>query len=104
MGASIMVKMDQGTQNLRISVKDDGIGILPEMQEKIFDLFTEAKRPGTAGEQSFGLGLAISRQIVEAHGGKIWFENNPNKGTTFFVDLPINHDPLIASVKHSNKL
>lgn len=88
-GASIAVKMEQGPQNVRISVKDEGIGIPPEMQEKIFDLFTEAKRPGTAGEQSFGLGLAISRQIVEAHGGKIWFESNPNKGTTFFVDLPI---------------
>jgi signal transduction histidine kinase len=88
-GASILVKMDQGVQSVRISVKDEGIGIPPDMQEKIFDLFTEAKRPGTAGEQSFGLGLAISRQIVEAHGGKIWFESNPNKGTTFFVDLPL---------------
>lgn len=88
-GAAIAVKMEQGPQNVRISVKDEGIGIPPEMQEKIFDLFTEAKRPGTAGEQSFGLGLAISRQIVEAHGGKIWFESNPNKGTTFFVDLPV---------------
>ncbi|MFA6248131.1 MAG: tetratricopeptide repeat-containing sensor histidine kinase [Mucilaginibacter sp.] len=88
-GASIVVKMDRGPQNVRISVKDEGIGIPPEMQEKIFDLFTEAKRPGTAGEQSFGLGLAISRQIVEAHGGKIWFESIPDTGTTFFVDLPI---------------
>jgi signal transduction histidine kinase len=101
-GASVIVKMTHDTQNVHISVKDEGIGILPEMQEKIFDLFTEAKRPGTAGEQSFGLGLAISRQIVEAHGGKIWFESNPNKGTTFFVDLPIKYDPSLEPVKHNS--
>lgn len=102
-GASIIVKMARDTQNVRISVKDEGIGILPEMQEKIFDLFTEAKRPGTAGEQSFGLGLAISRQIVEAHGGKIWFESNPDKGTTFFVDLPIKYDLPSEPVKHNSE-
>jgi len=76
-------------EGVRISVKDHGIGIPPEMKDKIFDMFTEAKRSGTAGEQSFGLGLAISKQIVEAHGGRIWFESRQGKGTTFFIDLPI---------------
>jgi len=87
--AVIDVKMEHDVHNVHIAVKDHGIGIPPEMQDKIFDLFTEAKRPGTAGEQAFGLGLAISRQIVEAHGGKIWFESNPGQGTIFFVDLPV---------------
>lgn len=87
-GAKIKVKMIQKEQEIRILVKDEGIGIPAEMGEKIFDLFTEAKRPGTAGEQPFGMGLAISKQIVEAHNGKIWFENNEISGTTFFVDLP----------------
>ncbi|OJX49809.1 MAG: hypothetical protein BGO88_08640 [Flavobacterium sp. 38-13] len=89
-GARIKIKMTQKEQKIRILVKDEGIGIPPEMGEKIFDLFTEAKRPGTAGEQPFGMGLAISKQIVEAHNGKIWFENNNSSGTTFFVDLPFN--------------
>jgi len=88
-GAVIEVKMERNAERIRIAVKDHGIGIPPEMQHKIFDMFTEAKRPGTAGEQAFGLGLAISKQIVEAHGGKIWFESSPDKGTTFFVDLPV---------------
>jgi signal transduction histidine kinase len=87
-GAAISVKMEQQQQSVRIAVKDEGIGIPPAMKDKIFDMFTEAKRPGTAGEQAFGLGLAISKQIVEAHGGRIWFDSEPEKGTTFFVELP----------------
>jgi len=88
-GAVIDVKMDHDAQSVRIAVNDHGIGIPPEMKDKIFDMFTEAKRSGTAGEQSFGLGLAISKQIVEAHRGKIWFESKQGNGTTFFIDLPI---------------
>jgi len=87
-GAVVDIKMEHSPQQVLISVQDHGIGIPPEMQHKIFDMFTEAKRPGTAGEQPFGLGLAISKQIVEAHGGKIWFESDPEGGTTFFVALP----------------
>jgi len=89
-GTRINVKMMQKEHDIRIVVKDEGIGIPPEMSEKIFDLFTEAKRPGTAGEQPFGMGLAISKQIVEAHKGRIWFENNESRGTTFIVDLPFS--------------
>lgn len=87
--AIIDIKMDHDIYGVHIAVKDHGIGIPPEMQDKIFDMFTEAKRQGTAGEQPFGLGLAISKQIVEAHGGKIWFESSPGEGTIFFVDLPV---------------
>ncbi|MDP9080222.1 MAG: tetratricopeptide repeat-containing sensor histidine kinase [Bacteroidota bacterium] len=87
--ATIDVKMEHNAQRVLIAVKDHGIGIPTEMHDKIFDMFTEAKRPGTAGEQAFGLGLAISKQIVEAHGGKIWFESTSGMGTTFFVELPV---------------
>jgi signal transduction histidine kinase len=87
-GADIILKIiDKGTE-VEISVKDSGIGIPENMKSKVFNIFTEAKRPGTAGEKSFGLGLSISKQIVESHGGKIWFESNGGNGTTFFVRLP----------------
>lgn len=89
-GAAIHVSMEKNEQGVRIAVRDHGIGIPEEMKSKIFDMFTEAKRPGTAGEQPFGLGLAISKQIVEAHGGNIWFESKPSNGTTFWVELPNN--------------
>ena len=72
-----------------ISVRDSGIGIPDHIKEKIFDINEEAKRTGTKGEKSFGMGLIISKQIIEAHKGKLWFNSIENKGTTFFVELPL---------------
>jgi len=88
-GASIDVVLQKETDHVCIAVKDNGIGIPEEIAAKIFDMFTDAKRKGTTGEQSFGLGLAISKQIVEAHGGKIWFESEAEHGTVFYVELPL---------------
>jgi signal transduction histidine kinase len=84
----IYVKISADKNMVKIAVKDDGIGIPENLKDKIFNMFTEAKRPGTAGEKSFGLGLSISKQIIENHEGKIWFENNDDKGTTFYIILP----------------
>lgn len=90
-GADILVCLEVKSDVVIVTVQDNGIGIPAEMKEKIFDMFTRAKRTGTAGEQSYGLGLAISKQIVEAHGGSIWYESELGIGTTFFVELPLNH-------------
>jgi signal transduction histidine kinase len=87
-GAAIHVDLQELTNYVVIAVEDHGIGIPIEMKDKIFDMFTEAKRTGTAGEQPFGLGLAIAKQIVEVHGGRIWFDSKPAGGTIFFVELP----------------
>lgn len=88
-GSSIDVVLQKEANHVCIAIKDKGIGIPDEIAPKIFDMFTDAKRTGTTGEQSFGLGLAISKQIVEAHGGKIWFESQVEYGTVFYVELPI---------------
>ncbi len=88
-GAIITIRLKENPGHIVIEVEDQGIGIPEALQDKIFDMFTEAKRPGTAGEVSFGMGLAISKQIVEAHKGKIWFESKPGNGTIFFVELPL---------------
>lgn len=85
---TIEIGMQKQGGSLLLYVKDNGIGISPELRGKIFDIFTDARKQGTSGEQSFGLGLAISKQIVEAHGGKIWVESEIGKGSTFFVELP----------------
>lgn len=78
-----------GKQNGKalISVKDYGLGIPEKIQKVLFDISHSKKRHGTAGEESFGLGLSICKQIVEAHEGRIWFETEEGKGTTFFVEV-----------------
>ena len=70
-----------------INIRDRGTGIDPEIQEKLFTIFV------TKSETGSGLGLFISKGIVEAHGGKIWAENNADgKGATFSFSLPISED------------
>lgn len=83
----IVVKVAHRDDDILISVKDKGIGIPEHLKESVFNMFTQAKRPGTIGEPSFGLGLSISKQIVESHGGEIWFESEPGEGTTFYILL-----------------
>ncbi len=85
----ITINLSRDEEDLIISVTDQGIGIPTELQDKVFDMFTEAKRKGTAGELPYGLGLSICKQIVEAHSGSIWFTSKTGEGTTFYVKLPI---------------
>ncbi len=87
--ADITVKVMNGSDEVKISVCDTGIGIPDNIKNEVFNIFTNAKRPGTAGEKSFGLGLSICQQIIEKHNGKIWFENNAGPGTTFYISLPV---------------
>jgi signal transduction histidine kinase len=74
-----------GQNLLIVSVKDMGPGIDPEISPKLFTKFASKSDMGT------GLGLFISKGIVEAHGGKIWAENNPHRGATFSFSLPIEN-------------
>jgi len=85
----IQVSLERKKESVVIAIRDNGIGVPPADREKIFEMFTPAKRTGTAGEQPFGIGLAISKKIIESHGGTIWVEDNPEGGTIFFVELPI---------------
>jgi len=71
-----------------IVVQDTGIGVPKAMQERIFDKFTKAKRPGTAGEPTTGLGLYLTKTIIESHGGTINMESDGRTGTRFIVSLP----------------
>jgi signal transduction histidine kinase len=88
-GATIKIIMAETPTGIVISVQDNGIGIRSEIAGKLFEPFeSSVKRKGTSGEQSFGLGLYICRQIIEAHRGRIWFESQPGQGSTFFISLP----------------
>jgi len=86
--STITLTVKQHDDGVVIAIADTGIGIPKKMARSVFDPFTQAKRKGTAGEETYGLGLYICKQVVEAHSGRIWFESEEGKGTTFFVLLP----------------
>ncbi len=72
----------------RVTVQDEGPGITPKDRERLFQDFARLSAQPTGGEPSTGLGLAITRRIVEAHGGEIGVESVPGQGATFWFTLP----------------
>jgi PAS domain S-box-containing protein len=79
----VISTMRENASCLKIGIRDSGKGIDPENHAAIFKPYFTTKKDG------MGMGLAICRSIVEAHGGKIWVENNPDQGATFYFTLPI---------------
>ena len=71
-----------GGRSVQVIVRDFGPGVEEEDLSKLFEPFFTTKRSG------LGMGLSLSRSIIEAHGGHIWVENNPDRGATFYFDLP----------------
>lgn len=89
-GGEVLVKTEERSGNICISVVDQGIGVPADMRETIFDAFTKAKRSGTSGEKPYGLGLSIAKSIVTAHHGSIMLRDNPDGGSVFCIELPVN--------------
>jgi signal transduction histidine kinase len=85
---NIAATLDQGM--VRISVQDSGMGMDQPTRNRIFSLDKKASRPGTRGEGGTGLGLFLCKQFIEQHGGKIWVESEPGKGTSVFFTLPVS--------------
>ncbi len=84
----IELRLSKRDEFVRISVKDNGIGIPEEFRSFLFDKFSKARRSGLKGEASVGLGMSIIKTIVDWHNGKIWFESEVGSGTTFFIEIP----------------
>lgn len=85
----ISIKLSVANGQALLVVTDQGIGIPAENHHKIFEMFTKARRTGTSGEKSFGMGLSICKQIIEEHGGNIMLQSEPQKGSSFLVSLPM---------------
>src|SRR6185369_2934652 len=79
---------------LIINVNDQGIGIAADELDRIFDKFFRGDKPSKRGIQGTGMGLAIARGIVEAHGGKIWAESGPERGSTFTFAIPVEYKDI----------
>ncbi len=89
LGARIDVIAEGRNGRLRISVVDFGPGIPSEFQARVFEAFAQADSSSARRQGGVGLGLSISKSIVEAHGGAIGFTSSEGEGTTFFFELPI---------------
>jgi len=89
-GGKVNIYAEQTPINLTVTVADDGIGIAPEIIDKIFDVSQTYTSKGTANETGTGLGLLLCKEFVEKHGGKIWVESEIGKGSLFIFTLPTN--------------
>jgi signal transduction histidine kinase len=80
-GGQLTIKSEACDAQLLISVSDTGVGLIPEQAEQIFNAFFTTKDNGT------GMGLTISRSIIESHGGRLWAAGAPGRGATFQFTL-----------------
>lgn len=91
----VTLRVRVGEGNLVLSVQDRGFGIEEADQRRVFDKFYRAS-PGRDRAPGAGMGLAITREIVAAHGGEIRVESKRGQGTEFFISLPISQQESVA--------
>lgn len=92
-GGKISLKIGRKGDNIIIVVRDRGIGIPTVAQPKIFTRFFRADNAKAQEPEGVGLGLYILKAIIDLMDGKVWFKSQENKGTTFYVAIPINETP-----------
>ena len=87
-GFHVHISEEKSEEKVTFKVFDDGPGIRPDQFEKIFN-WRSPSQPGSMNEKGYGLGLAISKTVVQQLGGRIWVQNQPKGGACFHVELPI---------------
>lgn len=90
-GETVTVRMGAEGDKAVIAIQDHGPGIPQSLQPYVFQKFVQSRKRQVHNMPSTGLGLTIVKYITEAHGGKVYFESAPDKGTTFFLELPISN-------------
>ena len=87
-GGEIVVSVEQKEKDWKISVTDNGVGIKKDVLDKLFHIDTRHKTTGTQNEVGTGLGLLLCKEFVQKHGGRIWAESEPGKGSKFSFTIP----------------
>lgn len=90
-GSVVLSARDRALGQVEVSVSDDGPGIPPEAQSRIFERFYRVDRARSRETGGTGLGLSIVKHIVQAHGGEVWLQSAPQKGSTFYFSLKTDH-------------
>lgn len=98
-GETVTVRTSREENKAVIAIEDHGPGIPSSLQPYIFQKFVQSRKRQVHNLPSTGLGLTIVKYITEAHGGKVYFESAVNKGTTFFLELPVNEVDPATEVK-----
>ena len=93
-GSEIFINVDERDGNVITSVCDRGIGIPADEISQVFERFHRGRQVSSTNYGGLGLGLYITRQIVERHGGTIWVESKEGSGTTFYFSLPLSELPV----------
>lgn len=86
-GGEVTISLRYGKKEIELSIKDTGVGIPKDQQGRVFTKFFRAANVMRMETEGTGLGLFIAKNIIEAHGGKIWFESEEGKGSTFYFTL-----------------
>jgi signal transduction histidine kinase len=102
-GQKKAVRIEAGVRDghLAVAVADEGIGIPPEEQDRIFEKFYRVGRSETQGRRGSGMGLTLVRHIAEAHGGRVTVESRPGGGSRFTLLFPLRTDPPPGSDQSS---
>jgi two-component system sensor kinase FixL len=94
----VVVRVErEGARMLKVTVRDRGMGLSGDTLDKIFQPFYTTRREG------LGMGLSICRSIIEAHGGRLWAENNPDRGAMFCFTVPVenSNEDRVASTRQA---
>lgn len=96
---TIMIHCTKTSGNVQVNIKDEGPGIKPADQERLFDRYFRVEREDMEMISGFGLGLYLASEIIQRHGGKIWIESEPGRGSTFCFSIPCDQNGVSTSMK-----
>jgi PAS domain S-box-containing protein len=103
-GEAVTVCVEGDGATARLTVKDKGPGVPEAFRDRIFSRFAQADASDARGKSGTGLGLYIAREIVERHGGRLWFESPPAGGATFHLELPIMSEEADSKLTATDRI